>query len=88
MKELLKRLNLNVDENNKFWQSAFAKAKNEEEIYYHNINIRCNFFNIGNYIILDDEEIFGHEEHMVKCNIDYGFKLPEFQKALQILNNC
>ena len=32
MKQLIKRLGLNVDENNKFWQSAFAKAKNEEEI--------------------------------------------------------
>ena len=32
MKELLKRLNLKVDENNKFWQDAFSKAQLEPEI--------------------------------------------------------
>lgn len=61
--------------------NRFRKEEIEEYLSEH------KDLNILNYVILDDEEIFGHEEHMVKCNIDYGFKFPEFQKALIILNN-
>ena len=32
MKGLIKRLGLNVDENNRFWQDAFSKAQLEPEI--------------------------------------------------------
>lgn len=43
--------------------------------------------NVENYVILDDDEIFEPlVSHFVKCNTCYGFKEPEFQKALKILN--
>ena len=43
--------------------------------------------NIENYVILDDDEIYGLlRDNFVKCNCCYGFKEPEFEKALKILN--
>ena len=42
---------------------------------------------IDNFVILDDEKIsYCLQKHHVRCNDNYGFKEPEFEKALKILN--
>lgn len=42
---------------------------------------------IKKFVILDDKKICGClQKFWVKCNSNYGFKEPEFKKALNILN--
>lgn len=43
--------------------------------------------NIESLVILDDDKIYEPlEKYWVKCITEYGFKEPEFRKALKILN--
>ena len=43
---------------------------------------------VKNYLIFDDEDFFFYDkelhEHLVLCNPDYGFKLPEYLKAARL----